>query len=320
MMKSMKKFIVFLVCAVLLIAAARVITLRYQDRPEDFAEVQEWIEIGKEKVEEITDNFSGQISGQDWEIEGSYDIDTEDWFDNEGEIYSGNLAYTRLSAGEVKSLVLQAAGCKVVIRPTEESDFYFEFENMKKVQAYQEESRLVIKVVRDTLIEKETESNILTLYVPTGCILDCAELELGAGSMQIDTLQANELDLSVEAGKLTVMSLRAQDVTTTLGAGVITLDNVNLQNVSISVGVGSMTVNGQISGNVEADCAMGGLQMSLQGTVKDFNYELQCVAGNILLDGEKHSGLNEGKLIDNAAQKSMELDCAMGSMKIEFEE
>ena len=35
-MDNMKKMIIFLACAVLLIGAARVVSLNYQDRPEDW--------------------------------------------------------------------------------------------------------------------------------------------------------------------------------------------------------------------------------------------------------------------------------------------
>lgn len=319
-MNNMKKFFVFLVCAVLVIGAARVVSLRYQDRPEDFARVQEWIDIGKEKVEQVTDHFSTQMAGQNWELEGNYDIETENWFDSEGETYSGSLKYTKLSIGEVRQMVLQAAGCKVLLDVTEEPDFYFSFENMKKVQAYQKGNSIFIKVVRDTLIDEEDEGNILTLYVPADCVMDTVELELGAGSMQVEKLNVQNLDISVEAGKLTVDSLDAGDVTISLGAGMVSINNASMQNTKMSVGAGSMSINGRIAGNVDADCAMGSLQMKLSGNEKDFNYELQCMAGNIVLNGEKHSGINEGMLIGNAAEKTMELDCAVGCMKITFEE
>ncbi len=319
-MDDMRRFIIFLVCAVALIGAARVVSLRYQDRAEDFSGVQEWIDIGKAKVEEVTDRFSTQIAGQDWELESNYDIDTENWFDSEGATYSGSLENTKLSTGEIRHLVLQAAGCKVILIVTQEPDFYFSFENMKKVQAYQKESRLFIKVVRDTLLDKEEEKNILTLYVPIECVLESAELELGAGSVQIEQINAQKLDISVEAGKLTVDFLEAGEMTASLGAGIVILNNANLQNAKLSVGAGSMSIDGQITGNVDADCAMGSLQMNLQGNIKDFNYELQCMAGNIVLNGEKYSGINEGMLIGNAAEKGMDLDCTVGSMKIDFKE
>jgi len=316
----MKKLIIFLVCAVLLIGAARVISLRYQDNPEDFSKVQEWINIGKEKAEEVTDRFSTQIAEQKWNWEGDYDIDTESWFNDEAVTYSGSEKYRKLSSGQVSHFLLQSAGCKVVIEMTEESDFYFSFENMKKVQAYQKENSLFVKAVRDTLINEEDEKNVLTIYIPNDCVLESAELELGAGGMQAQELHAQEVEISVEAGKMTLDALEADELAVSLGAGAVSLKDVIVHDAEISVGAGSMSMAGRVTGEVEADCAMGSLEMNLQGNVKNFNYELQCVAGTIRLNGEKYSGINEGMVIDNAASKFMELDCAMGSMKITFEE
>ena len=56
-MRIMKKGFKFLVFAILVIIGIRVITLKYQDQPEDFADVQQWIDLGKEKVEEGKEQF-----------------------------------------------------------------------------------------------------------------------------------------------------------------------------------------------------------------------------------------------------------------------
>ena len=124
--------------------------------------------------------------------------------------------------------------------------------------------------------------------------------------------------MSVEAGKMAVKSLIAERSELSVGAGTLTIENGDIKNAEISVGAGNISFYGNIRGNMEGECAVGNLQMRLLGSEKDFNYELQCVAGNILLDGEKHSGINEGMMIDHAAKKNMELDCAVGNMKIEF--
>ena len=319
-MDNMKKLIIFLACAVLLIGAARVVSLNYQDRPEDFAKLQEWIDKGKDKAKEVTGQLSTQIAEQNWELEGNYDIDTEDWFEEEAETYSGSKPYSRLSTGQIDHFSLQAAGCKVIMEVTEESDFYFSFENMKKVQAYQKENSLFIKGVRDTLINEENKESVLIIYVPDSCTLESADLELGAGNLQAEGLSAGKLEFSVGAGKLTVAELEAEEMQVSVGAGAVSLEHVSVNNAKISVGAGNMSVAGQITGNVDGECAMGNLELNLQGSVKDFNYDLQCMAGNILLNGEKHSGINEGMVIGNAASKTMELNCAMGNTKITFVE
>lgn len=281
-MGLMKKGLLFFIIAALVIGAIRVVTLRYQDQPEDFADVQEWIDMGKEKVEEITDHFSAQLAEKEWNIdmEGIYDIDTEEWFEEDQITYSGKSEYTKISTGTVSRLNIQTAGCQVTILPTDEEDFYCSFNNMKKVQIYQENEQLIIKAVRDTVLKEEKEKTFLNLYIPQNQELELAEMELGAGSMQVDALTAQNVIISVEAGNFIVNSLDADYIT--------------------------------------ADCSVGNLQLNMAGEVEDYNYELQCMAGNIILAGEKHTGINEGMVIGNAAEKSMKLNCAVGNMEIGF--
>lgn len=317
-MEHMKKILVFLLCAVLLMAAVRVGMFRYQDRPEDFAAIEEWIDLGKEKAEQIKGDLSEKIAQKGWEIEGAYDIESDKWFENEGNLYSGSLGYTKLNEGVVNHFDLQAAGCKIVIAETDEEDFYFSFQNMKKVQVSQDAGVLHVKVVRETLIEEDTEENILNLYFPREYVLESAEIELGAGSIEAEKLHVYDLNITVEAGKMAIDTLISDKADLSVGAGMLTIGNGELKNADLSVDVGNMIFNGNIQGNADIECAVGNMQMILQGDVKDFNYELQCMAGNILLNGEKHSGVNEGMSIDNAASKQMDLDCAMGNMKIEF--
>lgn len=317
-MNDMKKFLGFLICAVLIMVVVRIGMFRYQDRPEDFAGIEKWIDLGREKTEEVTDNLSEKISGLDWEFEGAYDIEADSWFDEDGIIYSGNLEYTKIDTGNVKQFVLQSAGCKVEVMPVDEEDFYISFENMKKVQVYQKEETLHLRAVRETTIGEESQEHILRVYVPKDCALKLAEIELGAGSMMIECLEAEQMKVSVEAGKMEIKSLIAKESQLSVGAGTLLVADGDLGSAEISVGAGNLSLNGEIRGNMDAECAVGNLQMQLSGNKKDFNYELQCVAGNIMLDDEKHTGINEGMVIDHAAEKKMELDCALGNMKIEF--
>ena len=90
-MVCMKKIFMFLLCSVLVMAAVRIGMLRYQDKPEDFAGIEKWIDLGREKTQQINNSLSEKLSEQNWNFEGAYDIDDDDWFDEEGVLYSGNL-------------------------------------------------------------------------------------------------------------------------------------------------------------------------------------------------------------------------------------
>jgi hypothetical protein len=172
------------------------------------------------------------------------------------------------------------AGCQAKIIPTTEEEFYCSFNNMKKVQVYQEDKQLNVKAIPDATLAKEQESAFINIYIPEMVALDAVELELGAGNMEIVNLQAKNVEISVEAGKLTVGKLDAE--------------------------------------HTDVDCSVGNVLLNAAGNVTDYNYEILCMAGNIILNGEKHTGLNEGMTIGNAASKWMDLNCTVGNMEIVF--
>ena len=367
----MKKLLIVLAGIIVVVVIARVVILRYQDTPKEYAGLAEVLESwkgedgmpegledlqklleswkgedgmpeGLEDLQKLLESWKGEdgmseglenleklleswknedkeFSVGDWIPEGKYDIETDAWFEKEKTVMSGSQESVQLSQGPVDKLVLQAAGCKVEIVNSEISDMYLAFENLKKVQAYQNEGTVVVKAVRDTQLKQESTDSVLRLYLPLQCPLEAAELEIGAGSLHIDSLCAETLKVLVEAGKLTVGALTGEALEVTLGAGLVSLDEIQVHTAKFSVGAGSMRLSGRIHGNVEAECIAGELQMHLQGNESDYDYELHSVAGNIRLGEKKYAGMNEQTHIDNKAEAKMNLDCIAGNVEVYFE-
>ena len=126
------------------------------------------------------------------------------------------------------------------------------------------------------------------------------EIDLGAGQVVADRMQAEKMNVSV-------------------GAGEIILKEAQLKDVQAEVGAGNCEISGTITGNVDAACAMGNLNFVLTGKEAEFNYDIQCVTGNITVGDEEYSGLAQEQSIDNGAEKTMEVECAMGNVEILFE-
>ena len=250
--------------------------------------------------EELFAKISDTLSKQNWELDGKYNIDETDWFDKDREVFSGKLPYTQLGERNAECLRIKAAGCRVEIVRSEEENCYFEFTNMKKVQAYQKDSTVIVNAMRDTKWEQEDEDSVLKLYIPQEQTFKMVEIELGAGALHMEELLVDSLDISLEAGKLTTDGLCAGQVEIELGAGDILLA-------------------GSVLGDVDIDCAAGNVEVILKGQPADFNYKLQCVAGNIQIGEEKYTGINEEKEIDNMAHKTMNLECAVGNIFVKYE-
>ena len=280
-MRIMKKGFKFLVFAILVIIGIRVITLKYQDQPEDFADVQQWIDLGKEKVEEGKEQLATLLEEKGWdmEIEGIYDIDEEE-VQEEVLTYTESAKDIQLNSEDIKSLTIQAAGCQVHILPTEKEYFSTAFDHMKKVEVSQAGNELFIKTVRETKLQEEQEDAVLYLYVPTDADLDNVELQLGAGSMEVNGLQTDSIHAAVDAGKLIIQGINAE--------------------------------------YISVDCTAGNVQLSVLGKEEDYNYDLTCTAGNIALGDIVYNGVKEETTIENGADKIMDVNCTVGNIEISF--
>ena len=63
---------------------------------------------------------------------------------------------------------------------------------------------------------------------------------------------------------------------------------------------------------------MGNVSLNLKNAYKDFDYEIECSAGNIDLNGKKYTGLSKEEKIDNDAEHEMKLECSVGNVDVSF--
>ena len=84
--------------------------------------------------------------------------------------------------------------------------------------------------------------------------------------------------------------------------------------------MGHLYLEGAVGDKAEMECAMGSLEMVIEGSQTDFNYDVECGMGNIDLGRSSYSGVAQDKRIDNGAEKRMVIECAMGDVDISFTE
>lgn len=247
-----------------------------------------------------------------------YDIDESNMFDEKYEIREGSVDKAQVADAGIKELDIELGGCLFELKSSEDTSYYMEYDGQGKTQVYVEENELFVKVLNGKEWNVNTDKDGVTLYIPKEAVLDEVEIDLGAGQMSLDHLKASAIEINLGAGQVRADQIQAEKASLTVGAGEIVLEDVQMKDVQAEVGAGNCEIDGIVTGNIEADCAMGNITFGLEGSVKDFNYEIMCVTGNITIDGEKYSGLTKEQTIHNNADKNMELDCAMGNIRVEF--
>lgn len=247
-----------------------------------------------------------------------YDIDMSDIYDYAFEILEGNVDDYSIDS-EVSSLNIELGGYEFETAVSPDGLFHLKAEGVGKVQCYVKNGVLNVKAVR-TNIKLNNPSGSIILYVPEGQYFEKVDIELGAGQMTLDDLNAGKIALDVGAGQILVRNLQAETITTSVGVGQLEIDSMNVDVLDVEVGMGEISGTGTINESVDIECAMGNVELKLAGSPQDFNYRLEMAAGNLDLGKDSYSGLAQERRIDNGADKNMEIECSMGNVSIQFEE
>lgn len=212
-----------------------------------------------------------------------YEIDGDDMFDEHYDILEGDIPIREIEDMQTcKNLDVDMGGCVFKICLSEDDSFMVQAENMDKYQCYVENSSLVIRgtgAVVD-LSDINMKKSEVTLYVPDDFVFSGAELELGAGSMEIESIMASELDLECGAGMIDVQYADTADG--------------------------------------EFKCSAGSINVKLSGAESDYNYTIESAVGLVQIGDKSYSGVADRQDIGNNSEKAIDIECAMGSIKIGF--
>ncbi|MBR5248944.1 MAG: DUF4097 family beta strand repeat protein [Lachnospiraceae bacterium] len=298
----MKKFFKFCIVAVLVVIGMGLLmpyVMRFRDEANGTHDF--WVKItgGKNLLESIKEGGDALLDGvlERYESLEGFDINDATIFDKDEMIESGNIERT-FEQINASVLHVEIGGCALEILNSEDGSARVVAENVGKFQAYQKGDEFRIASTRKA--KENAEDSRITLYLPAGYSWQAIDLEVGAGQILTEGLKAGELDISV-------------------GAGEIRLRGMEVSSLGVKVGAGNFVAQGNVTGSIEAECAMGNLELQLAGSRTDYNYELECVAGNIKIGEEQYGGgVVKEQNINNGAGRRMDLECSMGNITVTF--
>ena len=264
--------------------------------------------ISEEKVDDWSDGVTEQIRENMGDVH--YDLEDNVDYDSDYEVKSGKIELYVLGDDSqgITDLQVQAGGCVMKIQVSEDN-----------CQGYVEGGTMEISGT--SKVNSNSDGNLggsICLYVPEGYYFENTSLDLGAGSLSVEELQTGALEANVGAGKMTFEKLDADQAELDCGAGQMTVEELSSRVAEVSVGMGSVRLNGDVTERLDGECSMGELKLTLAGVQTDFNYDLSCGMGELKVGDDSYNGLAQEKQINNNASKNMELECAMGSVVVEF--
>ena len=280
--------------------------------------VEEWQNGGKELakvVGEGADNLLGGVAEGYQNFDG-YEIEDSTIFDKNQAVESGDLEREFRNLTAVK-LDIELGGCELEIQPSDDENFHITATNVGKFQAYEKGEELNIMATRKA--KEDIQECKILLYLPQGYTWEKIDIEVGAGAVRIRNMKATEIELEVGAGQILAEYLETEKLDISVGAGEARLDDMKVYDLDVSVGMGNLTACGIVEGKADAECSMGNVTLQLAGAQADYDYEIECVMGNIRLGEEKYSKKVEEKTINNGAGRKISLECSMGNIEVTFD-
>lgn len=155
------------------------------------------------------------------------------------------------------------------------------------------------------------------LTVPENFVFGKADISAGAGTVNIDTLMAENLSLELGAGEASIDNLTAgTSAKIESGAGELTINGGELANLDFDMGVGEVNLESRLTGDCGIDYGVGELNLTLIGKSDDYSITIDKGVGEATLEGSKmHDGKTYG-----TGNTAVEIDGGVGELNVRFEE
>ena len=162
-------------------------------------------------------------------------------------------------------------------------------------------------------------SSKIMITIPKGVQFEHVSLGTGAGTMNVSELSCNNLEASIGAGEGTMKNISVTgEADIEVGAGSLTLQNLSADLLELECGMGELVMDGVVGKFCTVNCGMGEINMNLKGNLEEYRYSVACGMGDVEINDDSYSGLGTDKEQGNG-EKVLELECGMGTIKVQIQ-
>ena len=183
--------------------------------------------------------------------------------------------------------------------------------NNEKIYTEKKGNKIEIKEKNNWFNKQET-SNI-TIYIPENKIFERTEIEAGAGEINIDKLQTNNLTFSIGAGKVQINELEVfEKAEIEGGAGKADIISGELHNLDLEMGLGELNLTTKLIGNSVIEQGIGKLSINLTDNIENYKIRTSKGLGSITIDGNE---AQDGNTYGNG-ENNIRIEGGMGAIEI----
>ncbi len=125
----------------------------------------------------------------------------------------------------------------------------------------------------------------------TSELLERLRIEMGAGTLDAESLAAGIVELEFGAGRSTISELYAtHSAKINGGAGLLEIRGGCLQDLDFDMGVGKVVLRSELLGKAKIEAGLGALDVDLLGRVGQYQLDVEHGLGAVNLNGQKLEG------------------------------
>ncbi len=178
--------------------------------------------------------------------------------------------------GEIYDLELEITGAELHITVGEG---FFVKSNLKKLSV--DVSDGVLRIKESATFLGNYNDAVLDIVIPENFSFRSADIETGAGVVEIDVLSAETLELELGAGKTTIKSLTVtRKASIDSGMGELNINGGELNDMELEMGIGECNVRAKLTGYADIEMGMGAANIILLGSEEDYRIDFSKGLGS----------------------------------------
>lgn len=156
----------------------------------------------------------------------------------------------------------------------------------------------------------------VTVTVPRDVRLDWLSVDSDAGSITLDGIQTDSLELDQDFGETVLKNCIWDYASIDNDCGSINGTGLVSGGLEASADMGEVDLKGDFTGETDIEASMGSVKLTLDGRQSDYDIELEADLGVITLNGQ-----NCGQTVSQSGgPHELDISCSLGGIEVRFSE
>lgn len=200
----------------------------------------------------------------------------------------------------IHSLEVEAEAANLQLLMSDEADTVkvkLEDEDMNRfLKCYDDRGELYIKT--DHKFDLDQDLGTIWVYIPQSLMREI-DIDVNAGTIYVEEINANSITLNIDAGEAMIQKFMADEA-------------------EFECGAGRIEAYGNVGKEIDVTCGAGEIFLNIDGHKEEYNYEIECGIGEVIVGDETHSGIKNIEKYSHNASKEMNIECGIGRISVEF--